>query len=342
MQLLYFYLSSIWTLWVQRWMLSLLFQLHLNHLSSTTSWPWMLLFHLHMDHWARRWMRLLSLYYDGKILSLVLLGLQLVSIYFGPESISGRKRDRNFGRSNSKDTIIIDESIIFHFIDKPITTIIQWLVYSSKAFINNYWVIIIVTAVFEFQVQPWMRLLSLYYHIHWQIDHFAYYLLYTVYSGTFYDDNVIIVPVVRRRIHWLYSLTDHLLIEWSLQLLLSIMNAIIIISLLNWQHQYQVISDRIFGPEFVSDQNLFQFISRLETSGDWDQNIYRTKDVTLPPCTSRVGTISSATAILLLSVLFWLQSLSYGHDYYLLFHVLRIDTFVRSIIIIISAPFGPF
>ena len=74
---------------------------------------------------------------------------------------------------NSKDTIIIDESIIFYFIDKPITTIIQWLVYSSKAFINNYWVIIIVTAVFEFQVQPWMRLLSLYYHIHWQIDYFA-------------------------------------------------------------------------------------------------------------------------------------------------------------------------
>ena len=49
---------------------------------------------------------------------------------------------------NSKDTIIIDKSIIFYFIDKPITTIIQWLVYSLKAFINNYWVIIIVTAVF--------------------------------------------------------------------------------------------------------------------------------------------------------------------------------------------------
>ena len=31
---------------------------------------------------------------------------------------------------------------------------------------------------------------------------------------------------------------------------------------------------------------------------------YRTEDVTLPPCISRVGTISSATAILLLSVLF--------------------------------------
>ena len=44
--------------------------------------------------------------------------------------------------------------------------IIRW-------FINNYWVIIIVTAVLEFQAQPWMRLLSLYYHIHWQIDYFA-------------------------------------------------------------------------------------------------------------------------------------------------------------------------
>ena len=43
-------------------------------------------------------MQLLSLYYDGKLLSLVLLGLQLVSIYFGPETISGRKRDRNFGQ----------------------------------------------------------------------------------------------------------------------------------------------------------------------------------------------------------------------------------------------------
>ena len=31
---------------------------------------------------------------------------------------------------------------------------------------------------------------------------------------------------------------------------------------------------------------------------------YRTKDVTLPPCISRVGTISSATAALLLSILF--------------------------------------
>ena len=42
--------------------------------------------------------------------------------------------------------------------------IIRW-------FINNYWVIIIVTAVFEFQVQPWMRLLSLYYHIHWPVSY---------------------------------------------------------------------------------------------------------------------------------------------------------------------------
>ena len=55
---------------------------------------------------------------------------------------------------DSKDTIILDKLIIFYFIDKPITTIIQWLVYSSKAFINNYWMIIIITAVFEFQVQP--------------------------------------------------------------------------------------------------------------------------------------------------------------------------------------------
>ena len=38
-------------------------------------------------------MRLLSLDYDGKLLSLVLIGLQLVSIYFGPESVSGRKKD---------------------------------------------------------------------------------------------------------------------------------------------------------------------------------------------------------------------------------------------------------
>ena len=45
---------------------------------------------------------------------------------------------------------------------------------------------------------------------------------------------------------------------------------------------------------------------------------YRTEDVTLPPCISRVGTISSATAALLLSILFWLQSLSYEIDYYYL------------------------
>ena len=59
---------------------------------------------------------------------------------------------------------------------------------------------------------------------------------------------------------------------------------------------------------------------------------YRTEDVTLPPCISRVGTISSATAALLLSILFWLQSFS---SYNITLAVIDIDIDIDIIIIII-------
>ena len=70
-------------------------------------------------------MQLLSLDYDGKLLSLVLIGLQLVSIYFGPESVSDQKKDhyqvisdRIFGPEFVSDQNLFRTGIIIQFISR--------------------------------------------------------------------------------------------------------------------------------------------------------------------------------------------------------------------------------